>query len=725
MKYEIDNEGFLTSNKFSNLAKSIKHLTKRIVNFMTDEELLALPVGSIMIFDVETYHNLWYGCFKSKENGKYVDFELSCDRLLEIDKLNWLMWRFCLVGFNSNSYDIPMCVLAMSGKTNEELKEASDYIIQSGKAWGTKKVTPWDIQNKYGITIPVFNHIDLFNVCPVNGGVSERPSSLKLYSGRIHAPRMQDLPIEPDELLSFDDAAMVRPYCANDLDNTDLLFDELASEIKLRIDMSDEYGIDLRSKSDAQIAEAVINKELEKVLGRYPRKPTLETNGPLKYNLPNFIEFQTPELNQALNQILNAEFYLDGLGSPIWPAGLGEVVKEEKGEPKYELSVKIGKMKYKLGMGGIHSTEKKTAHITKDGKLIRDNDVESFYPRIILNQKLFPPHLGPAFLAVYEKIVDTRVEAKRKAAECKEKIKALKDVEGAKEERIRLHAEMKLHKVIADSLKIVINGSFGKLGNKYSTLYAPQLMLQVTITGQLVLLMLIEALEDMGIQVISANTDGIICKYSEERHQEVRDMVAAWENHTAFKTEETKYLAVYSRDVNNYIAIKEDNDPEARFLDEKLGVKTKGVFCERGSALNSILSKNPETLVCSDAVISLLKNGTPIDKTIKECKDIRRFVIVRNVHGGAAKTIKGEAIYLGKTVRYYYGKGSAEPIYYVRSGNKVPVSEGSVPCMDLPKELPEDIDYDRYVKEATEMLYECGHLKRLENLSLFADEEFA
>ncbi|WBF77017.1 DNA polymerase I [Septimatrevirus PSV34] len=226
-----------------------------------------------------------------------------------------------------------------------------------------------------------------------------------------------------------------------------------------------------------------------------------------------------------------------------------------------------------------------------------DNDVESFYPRTILNQRLCPPHLGEAFLTVYEKIVNTRIHPKAEAAKAK---------------KAGDRAAAKKWKTIADSLKITINGSFGKLGNKYSTLYAPQLMLQVTITGQLVLLMLIEALEQIGIEVISGNTDGIISKYHKSRHDEVRALIAAWEEWTGYKTEETRYKAVFSRDVNSYVAIKEDGgDPEARFLDEQLGAKTKGAYCERGSALNSILSKNPETLICSDAVVRFLVDGTP------------------------------------------------------------------------------------------------------------------
>lgn len=687
----LDANGFIVTkaNRKIDKLSSAMRLALRPVEFMTDEELMSVPAGSVFVFDVETYRNFWYVAFKCLANGKFVAFERSPDHDFNPMKLRWMLWRFCLVGFNSSTYDIPMVELAAAGLSCNDLKEASDFIIKSGQNWGTKKVTPFDIEKKYRIQIGRYNHIDLFNVCPVNGGVSANPASLKLYAGRLHAARMQDLPFPESHILTAEDAAIVRPYCCNDLANTELLFNELAPELKLRMEMSDEYGIDLRSKSDAQVAEAVINSELQKVLGYYPRKPTLEADTVLAYNVPDFISYRSPQLQAVLQTVRDARFYLDGLGSPIMPPEL------EK------LKVSIGGSIYKLGMGGLHSNEKKVAHFATDEIIIADNDVESFYPRIILNQRLFPPHLGEAFLQVYNQIVETRIHAKAEAA----KAKKAGDKAGAKR-----------WKTIADSLKITINGSFGKLGNKYSTLYAPQLMLQVTITGQLVLLMLIEMLEEAGISVISGNTDGIVSKYHKDRHNEVRAIIAEWEKRTNFKTEETRYKAVYSRDVNSYIAIKEDGgDAEARFLDEQLGCKTKGTYSERGSALNSILSKNPETLICTDAVLQYLKNGVPVEKTIKQCRDVRRFVSVKNVKGGGEKN----GLYLGKVVRWYYPKAEAGHIAYVGSGNKVGKTEGARPLMDLPDELPNDINYDWYVKEAIEMLYDCGALRKAETASLF------
>lgn len=673
----LNEDGFLVaknSRKIDKLSQAVR-LALKPVEFMSDEELLSVPAGSVFVFDVECYRNFFYVAFKCLANGKFVAFEQSPDQTFNPNKLLWMLWRFCIVGFNSRNYDVPMLTLAAKGATCDELKEASDFIIKGNN-------TPWNFEKEYKVQIQQYNHIDLIEVAPLQG-------SLKLYAGRLHCETMQDLPFPEDHILSAEDAEVVRPYCCNDLANTELLFNELAPELQLRTEMSEEYGVDLRSKSDAQVAEAVINSELQKVLGYYPRKPKFDDSLVLQYNVPDFISYKSPELQKMLEVVRETRFYLDGMGSPIMPPTLEKML------------VRIGGSVYKMGMGGLHSQEKKVSYRATEDIIIADNDVASFYPRIILNQGLFPPHLGEAFLQVYNKIVETRIHAKGEAA----KAKKAGDRQAAKR-----------WKTIADSLKITINGSFGKLGNKYSTLYAPQLMLQVTITGQLVLLMLIEMLEDAGIQCISGNTDGVVSMYHKDRHEEVRSIIKQWEAATNFETEETRYSGVFSRDVNSYVAIKEDGgDPEARFFDEQLGCKTKGAFCERGSALNSILSKNPEALICSDAVIAYLKNGTPVEKTIKNCKDVRRFVSVRNVKGGGEKN----GVYLGKVVRWYYPKGEVGHISYLGSGNKVSKSDGARPLMDLPAEFPEDVNYDWYIKAATDMLYDCGGIHVPKTGSLF------
>lgn len=294
-------------------------------------------------------------------------------------------------------------------------------------------------------------------------------------------------------------------------------------------------------------------------------------------------------------------------------------------------------------------------------RLIIDRDCASYYPNIILNLKLYPQHLGTYFLDVYQSIVERRLKAKKDG-----------------------------NKVVADSLKICVNGSFGKLSSKYSALYSPDLLIQVTLTGQLALLMLIEMIELEGIPVISANTDGIIIHPLVTEYEKLNEIIAKWESITNFETEECRYKAVYSRDINNYIAIKEDGS-----------CKAKGAYSTPG------LQKNPNSLICIEAVKALLTKNISIEQTIKECKDITKFVSVIKVTGGGEK----DGVYLGKTVRHYYAKGVQGCINRVVNGNKVPNTDGARPCQDLPRSFPADVNFEKYIEEANKILVEVGFTK--------------
>ncbi|CAM6031749.1 unnamed protein product [Sphagnum compactum] len=112
--------------------------------------------------------------------------------------------------------------------------------------------------------------------------------------------------------------------------------------------------------------------------------------------------------------------------------------------------------------------------------------------------------------------------------------------------------------------------------------------------------------------------------------------------------------------------------------------------------------------VIDDAAIAHIKTGKPLLENIIECRDLRRFLTVQKVTGGAAKAGK----YLGKTIRFYYAKDVLGSIVYCKSGNKVPMSDGGKPCMILPTSFPDDIDYARYHEIAIGILEDIGYLKK-------------
>lgn len=625
-------------------------LAFRVPQFEDWELAIAAAKGERMVFDIECYANYFLIAFTSLSSGKVIYFERTANHDFNHDKLWWMIHAFCLVSFNGINYDLPILALALAGKSNAQLKHATNEIIVNG-------TRPSDVLRNFKVKKLNLNHIDLIEVAPLR-------ANLKIYGGRLHSPRMQDLPFHPETTLSPEQIAIVRWYCVNDLTNTAILHESLKEQIELRDSMGKEYKMDLRSKSDAQIAEAVIAEEVERLNGARAQRPVIEPGTRYKYKIPHFIRYQTPLMNWALDVVRNANFIVSEDGNVGMPVELKE------------LKLQIANGVYRMGIGGLHSSEQCAAHYADANTLLIDRDVTSYYPYIILNQGLYPQHLGPNFLRVYRALVERRIAAK--------------------------HAG---NKVVADSLKITINGSFGKLGSMYSVLYAPDLLIQVTVTGQLALLMLIERLELVGIHVVSANTDGIVIKCPTVRQAECDAIVKQWEAETSFETEDTQYLAVFSRDVNNYIAVKKKFDKATKqWLYQPDGCKTKGAYASPEKSSDR-LHKNPTNEVCVDAVLALLTKGTPIMTTVRNCTDIRKFVSVRTVSGGAVK----DGVFLGKSIRWYYAAGEEGEIVYAKNGNKVPRSEGARPLMDIPATFPRDVDYERYEQEAERMLYDIGY----------------
>lgn len=587
----------------------------------------------VLVFDTECYTNYFLLAFRNVATGNVTSFERTASQTLDVKRIVEIFRKHRVVSFNGINYDIPIISLALTNATNETLKLCSDRIIQNGSR-------PWDLEREFRFQcLRDLDHIDLIEVAPGK-------ASLKLYGGRIHAQKLQDLPIEPHEVLTDAQMQDLKLYCTNDLSITQVLYEKLKPQLELREQMSSEYNINLMSKSDAQIAEAVIKQQVEKRKEHPIAKPQGKTDGKFRYKKPAFIEMISNGGKEAEQLFCQAEYYVSAGGKIVMP----EHFKDKK--------VVIDGREYKLGIGGLHSCEESQA-VVAEGFEICDFDVASYYPAIVINCGIYPESMGQDFSVVYRGFRDKRLEAKRSG-----------------------------NKVASETYKIFLNGSFGKLGNPYSVLFSPSLLIQVTVTGQLALLMLIERVSLAGGVVVSANTDGIVVCYEPMNKQAVHEAIAQWEKATGFETENTPYRLICSQNVNNYIAIKPDGT-----------AKTKGRFVPAG------LQKNPTTEICTEAVINYLKTGQDIAETITSCRDVTKFLSVRTVKGGAVKD--GE--YLGKVVRWYYSTSTGTAIHYKINGYLVPRTEGAMPMMELPPEFPDDVDYLWYIEEAYSMLQEIGY----------------
>lgn len=359
-------------------------------------------------------------------------------------------------------------------------------------------------------------------------------------------------------------------------------------EVLLRYRISEEYKVDVYSASRSTIADKVIVKLYSKFTGLHPKAfidtKTIRRKILVSEILSDKIAFSTPELNDILSGIRSL------------------TLRGEKGEFDREFTF-MG-TSYTIATGGLHSNEIPAVYTENDDNIIVDRDVASYYPNMIRSLKVCQKHLIPkAWFRIADTIVDERLEHKHLA-----KDKSLDVMERDK------------HATAAACLKIVANaGIFGKMGSEKSFLCDKKAMYQVTINGQLFLLMLIEKLELAGIHVISANTDGIVTIVPRELEQTADDICHWWEKHLGLELEFTYYTKYVTEGVNSYLTVKRGGSSKFK------GRMNPKMFLED-------LSKGYNSPIVAKCVTEYFINGTPVMETLRNAKSILDFCRTQNVN---------------------------------------------------------------------------------------------
>jgi hypothetical protein len=291
------------------------------------------------------------------------------------------------------------------------------------------------------------------------------------------------------------------------------------NQLELRDDIQKEFGINCLNYSDIKIGEEIIKHSYAKAkklnIQDLPKRGTFRKEIRLKDCIPSYVEFQTEQLKNLLK------------------ATKQQTIKQTE---SFENEFTFFSTSYKQALGGLHSENKDEIFEEDEQYEYHDYDVPSFYPKIFIDNKYFPKHLGKELLVTYESIYQKRVSLKPKA-------KSDKKIKG-----------------IVEGLKLSLNAVFGKLGLMESWLYDKQSLLGITLTGQFTLLMLIEMYELAGFRVVSANTDGITVRVDKNRIEEIEEINKKWKEKTAFDLEKVKYKKIIYSTVNDYIAIKEDGE---------------------------------------------------------------------------------------------------------------------------------------------------------------------
>ena len=485
-------------------------------------------------------------------------------------------------------------------------------------------------------------------------------------------------------------------------------------EVRLRYNISKAYGVDVLSSSRSNIADNLFVKFYSEFSGlaesQWRGRKTERTAMSFKRVIFPFIKFKTKELQELLEEMKKVVIYSIGKKAlkeiaPKYPELKYLKTNNESGW----FEVKINNLIYTIATGGLHSQDiprelKSKLTFVDDWKLsdckeggskeedapsiwdvITDNsyiyvhwDIASFYPSIMDVYKIAPAHMNEGvFVKLIHWLKETRVTAKHSKEDY---------IDGIPKD------------VLAQVLKIVINSIYGKLGFEKGDICDRLAVLKVTINGQLMIMMLCESLELAGIEVVSANTDGIVVKLHKKNKAKFEEIADEWKRLTKLDADSEEYRCYINRDINNYV-IEELNGK----------VSYKGALHPTMYAVD--LQKGYDMPIVAQAVVDYFLNDKPILETLYECKNILDFCKTQNVgrQFHVEFTVGTKREILQKNVRFYVtNKGGVIEKVNDNSGDRSGLCAGKqvtiLNTLDDKRIEYRNINYSYYYQEALKII---------------------
>lgn len=528
---------------------------------------------TVVVYDIEIFPNVFHCTCKDTESNQLYFFEIS-ERKNQIDELYSFFLdkskMFC--GYNNLHYDDVIINYIIDYKRQlskrsvwdicKSLYNLSNTIVNTEEG-DISKIKRW----KYAHFFKSFDLLTMQFSRKLRVGLKEMQVTM-------HYPNVQEYDGDFSQWLPKDSIDKMKEYNINDVESTTTLLYKLKDDIDLRLFIETEYGIDVLSFDKTKIGEKILEKKYCDAMRISPSE--LKGQGspmdyiPLKDVILPFIHYKNPKLQALLEDMKKQVVYS----------------KERKG---YEKKFVLSNVVYSVGVGGIHSINKPGIFLPNPDEYIGHSDVASMYPSLIIKYKWVPRHLGEIFLLIYLQIYNERIEAKHSGQAKKN-----------------------------DVLKYALNAVTGKMQQEVSWLYDPFTVFKIRINGQLILLMLVDKLLELGCKIVQVNTDGVMYVAKKADANRVQEAISNIEQLTQLTFESDNYEAFYQYAVNDYFGIK---DGYSQSKDPKL-IEKKGMFITKIA-----LGKGMAPVVIPKAIINYFLTKEPVSSYIQRQTDIHDFLM--------------------------------------------------------------------------------------------------
>ena len=592
---------------------------------------------TVFIYDIEIFPNLFSVAIKNTESKAKRWYQISQWRndITEIAKL-FLNSSIFWCGYNNLHYDDPLInALLINIRTlvqrpvweiNAFFKDLSDTIINSKD----NNFSSWS-KYKYAHLFPSLDLLAMRFSQKLRVGLKEMQvtmqySNVEEYDGDFNLP------------VTFDQLESIKGYNFNDVDSTEELLNRSIKDIELRLAVEEEFGINALNKDGVNLGMEIIKTKYLEATG-LQWKDIRDLRSPCDYLcfgdiIFPYIEFKTPELQQLLAEL--------------------KAHCADPNDNTFERKFFLCGVEHTFGMGGLHSVNHPEKFEPDEDWELYDDDVASLYPSIVIQNMIYPQHLGSIFVEVYKKIRDDRIEAKRNG-----------------------------NKLKNETYKLAINGLTGNLQSPYSWVYDPKAVLKIRINGQLLLLMYLEALSMNGAKIIQSNTDGVLYQVHKSLIPKMNEIKEWWQHKTGLELEREEFERFYQYAINDYLGVKkgyskkkaEFEKGEARnkkgelykSLEEiqKDYIKQKGLFITKVS-----LGKGMAPMIIPEAINNYFIEGIDPKDTLYNCKDVLKFCTYQKVAKDFIVEYKDKPI--RHINRYYMStKGGRLIKYKMENGERI------------------------------------------------------